>query len=259
MDAAEVAELIARGSAADRAFADGVIRMRRAELGHLHPRLQARANEAHAELRGRIAGGLRGPELRALFEAAPDRDHFVEEVLGIAYPPLEEQALGPELTPYMPSGYAEILHAIDATGLARGQRFVDVGAGLGKAVLLAELLTDAECTGLELDPTLARLASDAAAALGLRARVTCGDARTAPLPPVDVMFLYLPFTGSVLAEVLARIACRYLCAGPLDAAKHPRLADLRAVGEPRSWLQVYAAPAGGNSSVADAPSTAPST
>lgn len=251
MDAAAVAELIARGSAADRAFADGVIRIRRAELGHLHAGLAARAAEVHAELRGRIARGLRGQELRAIFEAASgDRDHFVEEVLGVAYPPLEEPTLGPELTPYMPSAYAEIMHAIDATGLARGQRFLDVGAGLGKAVLLAELLTDAECTGLELDPVLAAEANEAARALVLRARIADGDARTAPLPRADVVFMYLPFRGTVLAEVLTRVECTYLCAGALDPTKHPHL---RALGAPRSWLQVYDA-SGANSSVAVVPS-----
>jgi SAM-dependent methyltransferase len=250
----DVRELIERGSAADRAFADGVIRMKRAELGDLHPLLAPAATRAHAELRGRIRDGLRGADLRAVFESVParERDHFVEEVLGIAYPPLDEAVPGPSLIPYLPSGYEEIIHAFSATTLSAADSLLDIGSGLGKAVMLAELLFGAASAGLELDAVLHAQASSAACELGLRATFTCGDARTEPLPSVEVVFMYLPFTGPVLETVMARVlaqAPRHICAGVLDRARYP---GLRALGEPRSWLQVYEV---GNSSVSSAPST----
>lgn len=241
---AELRDLIERGSAADRAFADGVIRMQRGEgggpLDALHPLLRERALVVHAELRARILDGLRGYALRVVFEMAAERDHFVEEVLGIAYPPLDEVTPGPEQIPYLPSGYDEILHAFETTGLAEGNVFVDLGSGLGKAVMLAELLVGAKAEGVELDRGLCGEALRAARALGLGARFTEGDARTAPLAEADVLFMYLPFTGSVLDAVLQRVGerrPRFLCAGSLDLTRRPWL---RPVGEGRSWLQVYA-------------------
>lgn len=248
----ELRDLIEHGGAADRAFADGVIRMRRAELAGLHPLLDAAATRAHASLRARIVRGLRGAELRAIFDAAPERDHFIEEVLGIAYPPLDEAVPGPEQIPYLPSGYDEIMHAFSATRLGARDAFIDIGAGLGKAVMLAELLVGATASGLELDPTLHARASAASRALSLRARFAHGDARTAPLPPADVAFMYLPFTGRVLEAVMARVLAlrpRAVCAGVLDLARYP---ELRAEGPAQSWLQVYAV---GTSSVSSAPST----
>jgi hypothetical protein len=228
--------------------------MKRKELGDLHPRLAEAAAHAHAKLRSRIRDGVRGAELRAAFEAAPasERDHFVEEVLGVAYPPLDEAVPGPSLIPYLPSGYDEIMHAFSATKLSAADSFLDIGAGLGKAVMLAELLVGAPSMGLELDGVLHAQASSAAGALGLRATFTRGDARTAPLPRAEVVFMYLPFTGPALATVMARVLAqgpRHVCAGVLDRTRYPML---RAVGEPRSWLQVYEV---GNSSVSSPPST----
>ncbi|MFO0738404.1 MAG: hypothetical protein U0270_21095 [Labilithrix sp.] len=262
MQVGELRALIEGGGVADRAFADGVIRMKRGELVTLHPLLVETAARVHGALRARIVDGLRGDELRSIFDAQPEvdgegRDHFVEEVLGIAYPPLEESTPGPEQIPYLPSGYAEIVHAFDATGLRAGETFFDIGAGLGKAVMLAELLTGATAVGVELDAVLHAEATHAARALGLRSAFTCGDARTAPWPArADVVFMYLPFTGTVLEAVMVRVdalAPRFVCAGTLDRARHP---SLHVLGAPRSWLQIYAA---GSSSVTDESSDPPTT
>lgn len=257
-------DLLERGDGADRAYVDAMIRMgwartadpsERAVLEALHGALLHAASLGHEALRGRIrAGALRGPALRAHFDAVPSeaRDLYVEEVLGIAYPPLEEQAPSePELVAYQPSGYDEIVHAFDAAQLAPGDRFVDLGSGLGKAVLLAALLTGAESSGLERDAVLHRLAERAARDLGLgaeHARFEEGDARTAPIAEADLFFMYLPFTGAVLARVLERLVDRlrrseprsrrrFVCGGALAESHYPELA---LAAPPRSWLHVYA-------------------
>src|SRR5690242_13157135 len=89
-----LADLADRGDGADRAFVDAMIRMAWArgpgdhrQLEALHLALKAAALRTHAALRTGIAdGALVGPALRRRFdEVAPlQRDHFVEEVLGIA-------------------------------------------------------------------------------------------------------------------------------------------------------------------------------
>ena len=254
-------ELVDRGDGKDRAFADAMIRMAFArasapevhdELRALHVELGAASLRSHAPLRAAIAAGTcRGDALRRRFDEVPllERDHFVEEVLGIAYPPLEQDALGPELVSYSPSGYDEIVHALDVTGLDAGDHFLDVGSGAGKAVLLANLLTGAASSGLECDRSLHELASVASDALGVTgARFRRGDAREVPLEDADVVFMYIPFTGGALAAVMDRLVDRagrrggprrrrFLCAGALDTRRYDALV---AAGPPRSWLHVYA-------------------
>lgn len=238
----------------DRAFEDAKLRFAwarsrdeesREGIRAEHRRVREAARRAHAELRKRIAAGeVRGAALRSIFEERPaaSRDHFVEEVLGIAYPPLEERVLGRELVTYTPSGYAEIVHALDVTNLAAGDRFLDVGAGMGKVALLAALLRGARVVGLECDAPLVDDARVAAADLGLgddAVRFDVGDAREVALPPADVVFMYVPFTGETFAAVMNRVtamAPRFVCCAPLDAERHPHW---RPMGPPASWLQVY--------------------
>jgi len=242
--------LIERGDGGDRAFVDAMLRLHWGREGSDHHALTAlrvallaAAARVHEGLRLRIAGGeLRGAALRALFDAqAVDaRDHFVEEVLGIAYPPLDEAVPEPELVTYCPSGYDEIVHAFEVTRLAPGERFLDIGSGAGKSVLLATLLHGAVGFGIERDADVFELSRVAATELAADACFTHDDARTAPLVPADVVFMYVPFTGTTLASVMTRLLAappRFLCASPLDLARYP---SLEAVGEPRSWLQVYA-------------------
>jgi SAM-dependent methyltransferase len=256
-DDAELRALLDHGDARDRAFVDAMTRLRwaragdpsaRAVLEALHVGARDAALRAHREIRAAIASGhLRGPALRERFESiAPlERDHWVEEVLGVAYPPLDEPRLAHEQIGHTTSGYDEIVHAFDATGLGPGDRFLDVGSGAGKAVMLAALLTGARAFGVEREATLDALARRAVGELALDAQITLrqADAREATLDEAEVVFLYLPFTGASLATVIEKLARRprdarrFLCAGALDAARWP---ELVAVGAPRSWLQVYA-------------------
>ena len=259
-DPASLRALLASGNARDRAFVDALIRMglgrssnaaQRAELSALHEAVRAAALSEHAELRAEIAAAsLSGAALRRLLDDVPrlERDHFLEELLGIAYPPLEASMAAPELIGYAPSGYDEIAYALELTGLGPGGRFLDIGSGLGKAVMLATLLTGATSRGVERDPQLHAMAEGAARSLALiDAHFDLGDALETSMPEVDVVFMYLPFTGATLARMLerlleagrarpARAGERFLCTAALDLPRYPELAP---VGAARSWLQVY--------------------
>jgi hypothetical protein len=255
-------ELIEGGDGSDRAFVDALLRLKwarsqdagqRAELGQLHAMLQAAALRKHAPLRRDIsAGRMWGGALRRLFDGVPrfERDHFIEEVLGIAYPPLEERALRTsEHMSYAPSGYDEIEYAFDLTQLGPGDRFLDLGSGLGKVVLLAALLTGANSSGVECDTQLCELGRTAAMALGVPGtQLLAGDAREVSSTDADVVFMYLPFAGVALNRVMeclladgrrsgARRRPRFLCTGALDTVRYPELAP---VGTAKSWLNVYA-------------------
>jgi SAM-dependent methyltransferase len=87
--------------------------------------------------------------------------------------------------------------------------FVDVGAGMGRAMLLAAQMPFRQVVGVELNPTLARIARRNLAIwrASERARapmkVICGDAAEFQLPVGPCLaFLFNPFGASVMRRVL---------------------------------------------------------
>jgi hypothetical protein len=152
-------------------------------------------------------GGLRGAELLAWLgeHAIPARDPAIEALFGIARPPATP-ALGEHRMPYMPSAIAPIVRAVLDVPITARDVFVDLGAGLGKAAMAVHLLTGARARGIELQPALVTAARAQARELGLDGvSFVESDALDADLDDATVVFLYLPFTGDVLAGVLRRI------------------------------------------------------
>ncbi|MBV8489826.1 MAG: class I SAM-dependent methyltransferase, partial [Candidatus Eremiobacteraeota bacterium] len=101
------------------------------------------------------------------------------------------------------------------SGAIPNATFVDVGAGMGRAVLLATEYPFQAVIGIELSPSLHEIARDNVARVrGLATRcrdvrLVRADARRARFPRGDlVVFLYNPFDGQALDDVLDRIAER---------------------------------------------------
>jgi len=251
----ELAQLVKSGDLAERAFVAGATRLRwwrdrdagdRARAVRLLEELRARGVAEHADVRAAIRSGrLAGAELRGHIEAIAEdlRDSWVEEVFDVASPPMEEPAYERGLVPYVPSGVAEILHAVDVSGVGPDQTLVDLGSGMGKVVMLASLVSGARGLGIEIDPVLAQASSEAASSLSLdRVRIVRGDARHADLAQGDVFFMYLPFTGAPFDAVMKRIeevatAKRVVvCAVAIDVRRFRWLSPRAA---PSSWMQVY--------------------
>jgi hypothetical protein len=163
------------------------------------------------EARERIrSGGLRGVELLAWLGGHPSaaRDAAIERLLGIAQPPAPRtsEPLGDGRMPYMPSAIAPIVRAVLDVPITPDDVFVDLGAGLGKVAMAVHLLTGALARGVELQPELVAAASAQARELGLRGvSFVESDALDADLGDATVVFLYLPFTGEVLAGVMRRL------------------------------------------------------
>ena len=87
--------------------------------------------------------------------------------------------------------------------------FIDVGAGMGRAVLLASELPFRGVVGVELNPTLARIARrnvalwKAAGKARAPVRVVCGDAVDLRLPGGHCLaFLFNPFRAAVMRRLL---------------------------------------------------------
>jgi SAM-dependent methyltransferase len=93
--------------------------------------------------------------------------------------------------------------------------FVDVGAGMGRALLLAREYPFKQIVGIELSPHLFEIARENLSS-GREFTPACpdvrlvrGDARKRRMPPGDlVVFLYNPFDAEALDDVLDRIGER---------------------------------------------------
>jgi SAM-dependent methyltransferase len=87
--------------------------------------------------------------------------------------------------------------------------FIDVGAGMGRALLLAAEFPFRRVVGVELNPTLTRIARKnltlwrASGRAQAPMRVVCGDAVEFPLPTGPrLAFLFNPFGATVMRQLL---------------------------------------------------------
>jgi hypothetical protein len=150
---------------------------------------------------------MRAAALLAWLASLPpsERDAAVEEHLGLAAPAPPSSPPGEDLIGYHASGVAPIVRMLIEVPVVADDVLVDLGAGLGKVVVLTRLLTGATARGVELQPGLVERAREAAARHGVDVSFTQGDARQVDLDGGTVFFLYLPFTGPALADVLRRL------------------------------------------------------
>ena len=93
-----------------------------------------------------------------------------------------------------------------ASALSAADVLVDLGSGLGHVALLASMLTGVQGLGIEVEAAYVASAQECAQSLNLnRVRFIHEDARAADLSSGTVFYLYSPFTGSILADVLERL------------------------------------------------------
>lgn len=134
------------------------------------------------------------------------QDQVVSGVLQLREPSEPRLHPVPEMVFYQPTPVRHILHLIRASALSKSDVFVDLGSGLGHVALLASMLTGARSLGIEVEGAYVASAQECAESLRLsRVRFIREDARTADLSSGTVFYLYSPFTGSILADVLDRL------------------------------------------------------
>ena len=134
------------------------------------------------------------------------RDEVVTGVLQLREPRESHLHPLPEMAFYQPTPVRHILHLITASAFSQGDVLVDLGSGLGHVAVLASMLTGVRSFGIEVDPAYVATAQECAQSLRLnQVRFIRDDARAADLSSGTVFYLYSPFTGSILADVLARL------------------------------------------------------
>lgn len=169
----------------------------------LHRRLRAaiRAGQGR-ELFRRWRQGVREP--RDIDGEGYDAlDELVAGVLRLADPGGALLPLAPEMVFYQPTPARHVLDMLARTALGPRDVLVDLGAGLGQVSMLAALCTGARAIGVEWQPAYVACAERAARTLRLDGvRFLAQDARAADLSGGTVFFLYTPFRGAVMREVL---------------------------------------------------------
>lgn len=130
---------------------------------------------------------------------------------------LDPEAIGPSIehaTHYEPTPVGDLDALIAHVPFAcEGSTFVDLGAGMGRALLLAACHPFRQIVGVEISPALCAIARDNLATIdraGLRCRdirIVRADALRYAFPRGDlVVYLYNPFGGAIVSRVLERLA-----------------------------------------------------
>jgi hypothetical protein len=159
----------------------------------------ARANVA--------SGALRGDALEELLLSLPvlERDAWVDEMLGIEEAPPDMPDLPRGSVPFLPCGVDEILATVREVPIRHEHVVVDLGAGQGRVLMLAHLLTGARGVGVEIQEQLVTRARARCAELGV-SDVSFVHANAVDLElDGSVFFLYAPFNGEMLRSVLRRV------------------------------------------------------
>ena len=108
-----------------------------------------------------------------------------------------------EMVAYQPAPGRIILALLEQ--LRPGDVFYDLGSGLGRVVIAAALLAAVRAKGIEFQPSFCEYAARAAAVVKAEAEFIAMDAREAAFADGDVFFLYTPFRGALLQNVLTRL------------------------------------------------------
>jgi SAM-dependent methyltransferase len=121
-----------------------------------------------------------------------------------------------DATHYEPTPLADAHALLDAVPLApRQAAFVDIGAGMGRMMLLASQRPFRQIVGVEVSPALCEVARDNIARWRAHRpelacndlRVICADAAVAALPHGDaVYYLFNPFGEDRVQRIAERIA-----------------------------------------------------
>ncbi|NYF90966.1 class I SAM-dependent methyltransferase [Tunturiibacter empetritectus] len=186
-------------------------------------RLEAANSELYKAIRGEIQLG-RGPEalLRWVQASSVEAgggaaasgvgydtlDELVSGVLQFEEPDAGDVAREPEMVFYQPTPARHIFDLIGGDliglgGLGAEDVVVDLGSGMGHVPLLVSICTGASSVGIELEAAYVERARQCAQRLNVKkATFFCEDARVADLSRGTVFYLYTPFVGSILRDVL---------------------------------------------------------
>ncbi|GAB4144844.1 MAG: hypothetical protein Fur0021_01760 [Candidatus Promineifilaceae bacterium] len=150
-----------------------------------------------------VAGPLSGSQLHI---APTGLDEFINGLLDIGEQPGETRPREREMIQYEAAPASVILELAQEVTLSPGSVFYDLGAGLGIVVILFHLLTRAVSKGVEIEPAYYQAAVLNAARLNLECvSFINADARDLTYADGGLFFMFTPFKGQIMRDVLHRL------------------------------------------------------
>lgn len=149
-----------------------------------------------------------GREFRTALLQVPaaERDAWVDRLLGLDTPLVDGADLPRGCVPYLPCPVDALIAALQHAEVGPSDVLVDIGAGVGRTLVLTQLWTGAHVIGVEVQAELAARARELLTRTAVpHASVLHGDACAVVrgLPIATVFFLYCPFSGERLRRLLA--------------------------------------------------------
>ncbi len=133
-------------------------------------------------------------------------DIFVNGLLRIDVALEETKQREPDMVFLQPTPARIVLELIEEANITKDDVFYDLGSGLGQVPILVGLLTGAKTKGIEFEAAYCDYARQCARRLNLsHVEFMNLDARDADYSDGTVFFMYTPFTGKLLQEVLEKL------------------------------------------------------
>ncbi len=131
-------------------------------------------------------------------------DIFINELFPPLPMPEPTKDLEPEMVFYQKTPARIVFELVEKAHFATNDVFFDLGSGLGQVAILVNLLAGVIVKGIEFEPVFCDYARDCAAILNLsNVSFINIDARLADYSHGTIFFMFTPFRGEILQEVLA--------------------------------------------------------
>ena len=130
-------------------------------------------------------------------------DDFINGLLSDQTIPEASMEREPEMVFYQKTPARIIFQIAELANLGEDDVFFDLGSGLGQVAILVNLISGAPTKGIEYEPAYCNYATICASRLNLsHVEFINTDARLADYSQGTVFFLYTPFEGDILQNVL---------------------------------------------------------
>ena len=182
-------------------------------LGRIDDKLfeQLRAEIISGECRGKAFEDLVGQyfdiaNLDSSREGYDNLDVFINRVLSNREIPEPTREPSPEMVSYQKTPARVVFEIARKVKFTKSDIFVDIGSGLGHVAILINLIAGISTRGIEFEPAFCNYAQDCAASLNASGTTFINtNACEADYSDGTVFFLYTPFKGEMLHQVLQRL------------------------------------------------------
>lgn len=130
-------------------------------------------------------------------------DIFINGLFCLQAMPEQTKDLEPEMVFYQKTPARIVFELVEKSYFAKEDVFFDLGSGLGQVAILVNLLAGITVKGVEFEPAFCDYARDCATKLNLsNVEFIDADVRKADYSEGTVFFMFTPFKGEILQDVL---------------------------------------------------------